>query len=182
MAFKPFSRDVHKKSVSCLTGLRARRRVCVLCIGYILGSFAAYTDCRLLESPQTLFVPNHPFPHQPQVHNTIIYHDFSLCGGRDEHAGGGGGKQRMLRLKVTDGKVTAVAVEYRRISQLDSNLAPGTKLLFTDATVQSGIAMLQDRMVKVLGGRVDSLADEWEVCALKALRLHSFVVNCTLVP
>eukprot|EP00240_Pyramimonas_obovata_P014112 CAMPEP_0118949916 /NCGR_PEP_ID=MMETSP1169-20130426/50465_1 /TAXON_ID=36882 /ORGANISM="Pyramimonas obovata, Strain CCMP722" /LENGTH=211 /DNA_ID=CAMNT_0006896645 /DNA_START=17 /DNA_END=648 /DNA_ORIENTATION=+ len=77
--------------------------------------------------------------------------------------GSSGGKHRMLRLKVTDGKMTAVAVEYRPVGQLNSDLPPGTKLLITDAHIQSGIIMLQEKMMKVLGGRVDALLEEWEV-------------------
>ena len=59
----------------------------------------------------------------------------------------------MLRLKLTDGKVTAVAVEYRPIGHLNLDIPPGTKLLLTDALVQSGVVMLQEKMVKVLGER-----------------------------
>jgi len=77
--------------------------------------------------------------------------------------GGGGGSQRLLRLKVTDGKALAVAAEYRPMEHLHANLPPGTKLLFTDAHIQSGIIMLQGKMVQVLGGRVGALAHEWEV-------------------
>ncbi|KXZ45405.1 hypothetical protein GPECTOR_55g311 [Gonium pectorale] len=75
---------------------------------------------------------------------------------------GGGGSDRLLCLRLTDGKVTCKAVEYQRVEQLSEELAPGTKVLLSNANVKDGVILLNPKCIKVLGGRVEALAAAWE--------------------
>jgi len=77
-------------------------------------------------------------------------------------AGAGGGARRLLRLTVTDGHREAKAAEYRPIKHLQPDMRPGTKLLLRDVVILMGVMLLTEQSVRVLGGRVDALADEWE--------------------
>ncbi|GFR53170.1 hypothetical protein Agub_g15893, partial [Astrephomene gubernaculifera] len=74
----------------------------------------------------------------------------------------GGGNDRLLCVRLTDGKVTCKAIEYQRVELLSEELAPGTKVLLTNATVKNGIVLLNPKCIKVLGGRVEHLAAAWE--------------------
>lgn len=74
-------------------------------------------------------------------------------------------KGRILRLKLTDGKVNCVAVEYQplpSVVKIDM-LIPGTKVQLKNVLVRSGVILLESTSFKVLGGRVQDLADNWEV-------------------
>eukprot|EP00200_Dunaliella_tertiolecta_P009469 CAMPEP_0202374094 /NCGR_PEP_ID=MMETSP1127-20130417/4995_1 /ASSEMBLY_ACC=CAM_ASM_000462 /TAXON_ID=3047 /ORGANISM="Dunaliella tertiolecta, Strain CCMP1320" /LENGTH=402 /DNA_ID=CAMNT_0048971161 /DNA_START=1186 /DNA_END=2391 /DNA_ORIENTATION=+ len=72
------------------------------------------------------------------------------------------GSARLLMLKLTDGKVNAKAAEHKRIDALNDMLPPGTKIQIKGATVRMGVIMLEPKCVKVLGGRVDALAEAHE--------------------
>lgn len=63
---------------------------------------------------------------------------------------GGGGADRLLSLRLTDGKLSCKAVEYQRVDQLSVDLAPGTKVVLSNATVKNGILMLNPKTIKVL--------------------------------
>uniref|UniRef100_A0A182N2G7 RecQ-mediated genome instability protein 1 n=1 Tax=Anopheles dirus TaxID=7168 RepID=A0A182N2G7_9DIPT len=67
-------------------------------------------------------------------------------------------KRRMLKLHLTDGKQTIVALEHSSIKCLNTKLAPGTKLLLTGPMRSvNRVLFLQPQNVRVLGGEVDVL-------------------------
>ncbi|GIL42082.1 hypothetical protein Vafri_128 [Volvox africanus] len=74
----------------------------------------------------------------------------------------GGGADRLLSIRLTDGKVSCKAIEYQRVDQLNEDLPPGTKVLLSNANVKNGMMMLNPKNIKVLGGRVEHLAEAWE--------------------
>jgi len=95
---------------------------------------------------------------------------LQVMGARDisspKRASGSSGR-RMLRLDLTDGDATVVAVEYRELTSVEdaSALAPGTKVAVPPGVrirCQSGILLAHGDALRVLGGRVAALAEEWE--------------------
>ena len=79
---------------------------------------------------------------------------------RERFRDGGGGGQRMLKLRLTDGKNTMSAFEYHLIPNLSPSLPAGVKLLIKgDMSVRSGILVLQSNNVEVLGGQVARLEE-----------------------
>ncbi|TRY99423.1 hypothetical protein DNTS_022982 [Danionella cerebrum] len=65
---------------------------------------------------------------------------------------------RMLMLQLTDGVQSLEGMEYRPIPALNTNLAPGTKLLLVGPIVaRLGVLLLKAENVKVLGGEVEQL-------------------------
>ncbi|GLJ29284.1 hypothetical protein SUGI_0577460 [Cryptomeria japonica] len=71
---------------------------------------------------------------------------------------------RLLRICLTDGHSNVTAIEYRPFASIPTDLAPGTKVrLETTAPVQSGILLLENHSLCILGGRVQSLYEEWEM-------------------
>ena len=82
-------------------------------------------------------------------------------------AASGSSGRRMLRLDLTDGDATVVAVEYRELTSVEdaSALAPGTKVAVPPGVrirCQSGILLAHGDVLRVLGGKVAALAEEWE--------------------
>jgi hypothetical protein len=76
------------------------------------------------------------------------------------------GAPRMLRVQVTDGKTKAYALEVESMPQLSLDTPPGTKILLQGPSipVQSGFIVLGHAAgVKVLGGHVGHLVDNWEL-------------------
>ncbi|GAQ80601.1 hypothetical protein KFL_000570470 [Klebsormidium nitens] len=78
-------------------------------------------------------------------------------------SGGAGTAPRLLRVRLTDGHVTATAIEYQPITSLSPDLPPGTKVALIDAPIISGVILLAVKNVRVLGGRVPALADSWDL-------------------
>ncbi|KAH9303578.1 hypothetical protein KI387_007982, partial [Taxus chinensis] len=71
---------------------------------------------------------------------------------------------RLLRICLTDGHSNVIAIEYRPFASFPTETAPGTKVcLETTASVQSGILLLETHSLCILGGRVQSLYEEWEM-------------------
>ncbi|XP_077004665.1 recQ-mediated genome instability protein 1 [Tamandua tetradactyla] len=69
---------------------------------------------------------------------------------------------RMLMLQITDGIVQMQGMEYQSIPALHSDLPPGTKILiYGNISVRLGVLLLKPENVKVLGGEVDALLDEY---------------------
>ncbi|CAG9467394.1 unnamed protein product [Pedinophyceae sp. YPF-701] len=77
--------------------------------------------------------------------------------------GGNGAGRRIVRLKLTDGRAICYAVEYRRVSQITKELAPGTKIQLRNARIAGGTVLLEDGCCKVLGGTVPELHEQWAV-------------------
>lgn len=83
-----------------------------------------------------------------------------------KRASGSSGR-RMLRLDLTDGDATVVAVEYRELTSVEdaSALAPGTKVAVPPGVrirCQSGILLAHGDVLRVLGGKVAALAETLE--------------------
>jgi RecQ-mediated genome instability protein 1 len=69
---------------------------------------------------------------------------------------------RMLMLQLTDGIVQIQAMEYQSIQVLHSDLPPGTKILiYGNISFRLGVLLLKPENVKVLGGEVDALLEEY---------------------
>ncbi|KAM4877020.1 recQ-mediated genome instability protein 1 isoform 1-T6 [Thomomys bottae] len=69
---------------------------------------------------------------------------------------------RMLMLQVTDGIVQMQAMEYQSVPVLHSDLSPGTKILIHgNISFRLGVLLLKPENVKVLGGEVDVLLEEY---------------------
>ncbi|KAM5299476.1 recQ-mediated genome instability protein 1 [Ctenodactylus gundi] len=69
---------------------------------------------------------------------------------------------RMLMLQLTDGIVHVQGMEYQSIPALHSNLPPGTKILIHgNICFRLGVLLLKPENVKVLGGEVDTLLEEY---------------------
>ncbi|XP_034171692.2 tudor domain containing 3 isoform X3 [Osmia lignaria lignaria] len=83
---------------------------------------------------------------------------------------------RLLKLFLTDGKNNFQAVEVEHISFLSLNTPPGTKILLGSGSppMSHGIILLKpSQIVQVLGGKVTSLVEKWELN--KKLALHTRV-------
>lgn len=69
---------------------------------------------------------------------------------------------RMLMLQLTDGITQIQGMEYQSIPALHSNLSPGTKILiYGSISFRLGVLLLKAENVKVLGGEVDALLEEY---------------------
>uniref|UniRef100_A0A8D0Z6W3 RecQ-mediated genome instability protein 1 n=1 Tax=Sus scrofa TaxID=9823 RepID=A0A8D0Z6W3_PIG len=69
---------------------------------------------------------------------------------------------RMLMLQLTDGIVQIQGMEYHSIPALHSDLPPGTKILiYGNISFRLGVLLLKPENVKVLGGEVDALLEEY---------------------
>ncbi|XP_004639448.1 recQ-mediated genome instability protein 1 [Octodon degus] len=69
---------------------------------------------------------------------------------------------RMLMLQLTDGVVHIQGMEYQSIPVLRSDLPPGTKILiYGNISFRLGVLLLKPENVKVLGGEVDALLEEY---------------------
>ncbi|XP_069330182.1 recQ-mediated genome instability protein 1 [Eulemur rufifrons] len=69
---------------------------------------------------------------------------------------------RMLMLQLTDGIVQMQGMEYQSIPALRSDLPPGTKILiYGNISFRLGVLLLKPENVKVLGGEVDALLEEY---------------------
>ena len=71
---------------------------------------------------------------------------------------------RMLKVVLTDGHTYCQAIENENIPFLSlTKTAPGTKLKVINAPILSGYILLQPNTCKLLGGRVESMYEKWEV-------------------
>lgn len=69
---------------------------------------------------------------------------------------------RMLMLQLTDGIVQMQGMEYQPIPALHSHLPPGTKILiYGNISFRLGVLLLKPENVKVLGGEVDALLEDY---------------------
>lgn len=69
---------------------------------------------------------------------------------------------RMLMLQLTDGIVQMQGMEYQPIPALHCHLPPGTKILiYGNISFRLGVLLLTPANVKVLGGEVDALLEEY---------------------
>uniref|UniRef100_A0A182PC92 RecQ-mediated genome instability protein 1 n=1 Tax=Anopheles epiroticus TaxID=199890 RepID=A0A182PC92_9DIPT len=81
-------------------------------------------------------------------------------------------KRRILKLELTDGKQTVVAMEHSPIRCLNTKLTPGLKLLLSGPIrCINKVIFLEPRNVRVLGGEVDVLliTNAYENVLLRAL-------------
>ncbi|KAL7718223.1 RecQ-mediated genome instability protein 1 [Entamoeba marina] len=66
-------------------------------------------------------------------------------------------KNRMIKMKLTDGTTTLYGVEMSRIDGLCMGMKPGIKLVIKGAKIRRGYACLTNANVQVLGGEVEWL-------------------------
>nr|CAB3266883.1 tudor domain-containing protein 3 [Phallusia mammillata] len=72
------------------------------------------------------------------------------------------GAPRMLHIHLTDGHRTYIAIENEKISSLNLEIAPGSKLCLKGKMATSyGTILLNSQNADLLGGRVDSLYNKW---------------------
>ncbi|CAO2205380.1 unnamed protein product [Urochloa humidicola] len=73
-------------------------------------------------------------------------------------------QRRLLRLVLTDGTCEAVAIEFSPIPFITEEIAPGTKIgLENKIPINNGILCLSAKNVRVIGGTVQSLYEEWQM-------------------
>ncbi len=60
----------------------------------------------------------------------------------------GAGAHRMLMLKLTDGKASCKAAEFKAADALLGALVPGTKVLLSSASVKAGVVLLEPKCIK----------------------------------
>ncbi|XP_034946116.1 tudor domain-containing protein 3 [Chelonus insularis] len=87
---------------------------------------------------------------------------------------GGGSVPRMLKLYLTDGKNNYQGLEIEHIMSININTPPGTKFLLnaTNIIMTHGMVLLKpENIACVLGGKVSSLIEKWELN--KKLALHT---------
>uniref|UniRef100_A0A8C8RHX1 Tudor domain-containing protein 3 n=1 Tax=Pelusios castaneus TaxID=367368 RepID=A0A8C8RHX1_9SAUR len=75
---------------------------------------------------------------------------------------------RMLRLQMTDGHTSCMAIEYNYMSKISLNTPPGTKIKLSGIVeVKNGFLLLDDSNTVVLGGEVEHLIEKWELQRVK---------------
>uniref|UniRef100_A0A8C9EZ93 RecQ-mediated genome instability protein 1 n=1 Tax=Pavo cristatus TaxID=9049 RepID=A0A8C9EZ93_PAVCR len=68
----------------------------------------------------------------------------------------------MLMLQLTDGIHQIQGMEYQPVPVLHSNLPPGTKItVHGNVAYRLGVLLLKPENVKLLGGEVDALLEEY---------------------
>ncbi|KFK26243.1 hypothetical protein AALP_AA8G221900 [Arabis alpina] len=81
----------------------------------------------------------------------------------EEFLGSSNGK-RVLKFSLTDGKIEISALEYSHIPSINNDVTPGTKVrLENKAVIREGLVCLTPKEVTVMGGYVQSLAEEWQM-------------------
>ncbi|XP_040567345.1 uncharacterized protein [Lepeophtheirus salmonis] len=75
------------------------------------------------------------------------------------------GIPRLLKIALTDGFTSMFAVEINPLDNISTETPPGTKVQLMDVNLDivSGFILLRSGSIKVLGGRVDRLAESWEI-------------------
>lgn len=72
---------------------------------------------------------------------------------------------RLLQVEFSDGQAVVQGLELEPIAALSLNLPPGTKIYFRSERLQlmQGFIVLKAAELQVLGGRVEHLAEKWEL-------------------
>ncbi|XP_077871935.1 tudor domain-containing protein 3 isoform X3 [Ictidomys tridecemlineatus] len=71
---------------------------------------------------------------------------------------------RMLRLQMTDGHTSCIAVEFSYMPKISLNTPPGTKVKLSGIVdVKNGFLLLNDSNTTILGGEVEHLIEKWEL-------------------
>ena len=78
----------------------------------------------------------------------------------NQHAQGGRG--RVLMITLTDGKRECVALEYGPVQGLGVDTPPGTKVRIANASVVSGVVLLEQKCCSVVGGVVRAMKEDWK--------------------
>uniref|UniRef100_A0A8C9PZW5 RecQ mediated genome instability protein 1 OB-fold domain-containing protein n=1 Tax=Spermophilus dauricus TaxID=99837 RepID=A0A8C9PZW5_SPEDA len=70
----------------------------------------------------------------------------------------------MLRLQMTDGHTSCIAVEFSYNPKISLNTPPGTKVKLSGIVdVKNGFLLLNDSNTTILGGEVEHLFEKWEL-------------------
>ncbi|XP_069129901.1 tudor domain-containing protein 3-like isoform X3 [Argopecten irradians] len=71
---------------------------------------------------------------------------------------------RMLRLTLTDGQQTCNAIEMQKLDRIGLDTPPGTKICIKGTVeVENGFLLLTNKNTNFVGGRVNKLAENWEL-------------------
>jgi len=72
--------------------------------------------------------------------------------------------QRMMLLTLTDGQQTVEAMEHQTVKVIPDVIEPGTKIqIFGPVPVRRGILMLSSNNVRMLGGAVDEIKEQFSL-------------------
>ena len=82
---------------------------------------------------------------------------------------------RLLRLKLTDGKLSCIAAEFKPVPQLSEDLPPGTKICLTNTSVKLGVLLLDAKCVQASTQINTSAIRMWflQSCARHRALAHS---------
>ncbi|KAK6156486.1 hypothetical protein DH2020_010734 [Rehmannia glutinosa] len=115
---------------------------------------------KCLPEPSLLFKTSHL--QGPIVLQVCSSRDISRSSVAD--ASGNSGSRRLLQLKLTDGQSEITAVERSHVPSIPDDISPGTKVrLQSKADIYGGILCLNQKVITVLGGVVQSLYEEWQL-------------------
>ncbi|CAG2196770.1 TDRD3 [Mytilus edulis] len=74
------------------------------------------------------------------------------------------GAPRLLKLTLTDGHLNCNGVETEKLDKFGVNVPPGTKVLLKGTVaVEHGILLLNNKNCHLIGGRVEKMAENWEL-------------------
>ncbi|XP_052077918.1 tudor domain-containing protein 3-like [Mytilus californianus] len=74
------------------------------------------------------------------------------------------GAPRLLKLTLTDGHLNSNGVETEKLDKFGMNIPPGTKVLLKGTVaVEHGIMLLNNKNCQLIGGRVEKMAENWEL-------------------
>lgn len=83
---------------------------------------------------------------------------------------------RMLKLVLTDGQLTCNALEMEKLERIGLDTCPGSKIyLKGKVEVEHGFLKLYNRNVNFVGGRVDKIADNWELRKKLSRQVRLFI-------
>ncbi|CAO1420605.1 unnamed protein product [Diamesa tonsa] len=110
-----------------------------------------------LQMMQLIDISESPYDQWRKLHNKVLDDVDETRGPKNFQPK----KKRMLKLTLTDGIKTVIAMEYKIIPALNTKFPPGIKLqLIGPINCVNHVLMLESKNIKNLGGEVDTLLIE----------------------
>ncbi|CAO1442401.1 unnamed protein product [Diamesa hyperborea] len=110
-----------------------------------------------LQMMQLIDISESPYDQWRKLHNKVLDDVDETRGPKNFQPK----KKRMLKLTLTDGIKTIIAMEYKIIPALNTKFPPGIKLqLIGPINCVNHVLMLESKNIKNLGGEVDTLLIE----------------------